>query len=294
MSGDIFIARRTVMRQIALGAVGVCTWRLVAARSIDMLRALEAQTGGRIGVSVLDTVGGGRLVEYRGHERFAMCSTFKWLLAAAILAKVDRGVLSLTDHLLFTRAELLSASPVTTAHVDEGALTIAALCEAAVTVSDNTAANTLLARIGGPIALTEQLRSWGDQMTRLDRNEPSLNTNLPGDPRDTTTPRAMTALMRTLLVEDRLSVSSREQLQRWLRSCRTGLSRIRAGIPSAWQAGDKTGTGAHGAVNDIAILWPPGRAPILVAVYMSGSNAAADVLNAAHAQVGEWVAKEFV
>jgi len=178
--------------------------------------------------------------------------------------------------------------------VDEGALTIAALCEAAVTVSDNTAANTLLARIGGPIALTEQLRSWGDQMTRLDRNEPSLNTNLPGDPRDTTTPRAMTALMRTLLVEDRLSVSSREQLQRWLRSCRTGLSRIRAGIPSAWQAGDKTGTGAHGAVNDIALLWPPGRAPILVAVYMSGSNAAADVLNAAHAQVGEWVAKEFV
>jgi beta-lactamase class A len=170
-------------------------------------------------------------------------------------------------------------------------MTIDALSEAIIAVSDNTAANLLLARIGGPVALTEQLRRWGDDKTRLDRNEPSLNTNIVGDPRDTTTPAAMTALMQTILMGDALSNGSRDQLIRWLKNCRTGMSRIRAGIPRDWDAGDKTGTGANGAVNDLAILWPPNRAPILVAIYMSGSRVESEKLNAGHARIGEWVGR---
>jgi beta-lactamase class A len=172
-------------------------------------------------------------------------------------------------------------------------MTIGALAEASVTVSDNTAANLLLARIGGPQGLTEFARSCGDSVTRLDRNEPTLNTNDPGDPRDTTSPRAMVGLMGRVLCEDVLPEPSRELLVSWMRASETGKERLRAGFPSDWEAGDKTGTGGRNSVNDVAIAWPPGRAPILVAVYTSASGAEMSALQAAHAEVGRLVGSEW-
>jgi beta-lactamase class A len=253
---------------------------------------VEAQLGGRIGVAAVDMGTGARLA-HRSGERFAMCSTFKWLLAAAVLAKADDGVVDLDQRLSFAPKDVLDYSPVTKSHVGEGGLSIKALCEAAVEVSDNTAANTLLTFIGGPRSLTGYLRRIGDPVTRLDRFELSLNSNLPGDPRDTTTPDAMIATMRKVLVGNALSADSREMLIEWLKNCQTGLHRIRAGLPKEWTVGDKTGTGENGAANDIAIIWPPLRAPLLIAAYCNNSRATPDALNAAHAQIGRIVAAAF-
>ncbi len=253
---------------------------------------LEAELGGRIGLAALDT-GNGAPLAHRGDERFAMCSTFKWMLAAAVLAQHERSGAILERHLSYGPGDMLAHSPVTQRHLAEGSLPIAELCMAAVESSDNTAANTLLRFIGGPAALTRYLRTIGDPTTRLDRMEPSLNTNLPGDPRDTTTPNAMVATMRSLLAGETLSAPSRDLLLSWLKNCRTGLQRLRAGLPPAWVVGDKTGTGDNGAANDDAIIWPPQRSPILIAAYLSGSRAAAKTLDAAHARIGKFVAESF-
>jgi beta-lactamase class A len=258
--------------------------------------AMETQLGGRIGLAALDT-GSGKHLSYRGDERFAMCSTFKWMLAAAVLARRDRGGDDLDRRLNFGAGDLLPHSPVTAAHAAEGSLTIGELCRAVVETSDNTAANTLLKSIGGPSGLTRYLRTIGDRTTRLDREELALNSNLPGDRRDTTTPVAMIATMRTLLVGGALSANSRQQLLGWLENCQTGQHRLRAGLPSAWVVGDKTGTGDNGAANDNAIAWPPNRPPnrppILIAAYLSGSQAPSEALDAAHARLGSRVAAEF-
>jgi beta-lactamase class A len=219
-----------------------------------------------------------------------MCSTFKWTLAAAVLASVDRGQLRLAQPIAYGEADLLAYAPVTAARVTEGRMTIEELARAAVVVSDNTAANLLLAQIGGPPGLTRFFRDVGDDVTRLDRNEPTLNTNAPGDPRDTTTPRAMALALRTVLTGDVLSPASRDRLTRWLVECETGLARLRAGLPTGWRVGDKTGTGANGACNDVAIAWPPAGGTWLIAAYMSESAAQPAELNAAHAEIGRLVA----
>jgi len=257
------------------------------------IQALEKHIGGRIGLSALDTGSGARL-EHNPGERFALCSTFKWLLAASVLARVDReGPALLERRLPFGASDLLEYAPYTREHVAEGALTVGSLCRAAVEVSDNTAANLLLKFQGGPAALTSYLRSVGDAETRLDRTEPALNSNEPGDPRDTTTPRAMLETQRKLLLGDALSDGSRTRLTGWLKDCKTGLERLRAGVPPDWAAGDKTGTGSRGSANDIAIFWPPHRAPVLVAAYFSDSSAPPQALNAVHAKLGRLVAAAF-
>lgn len=247
---------------------------------------------GRIGVSAVDTGSGARL-SHRGGERFAMCSTFKWMLAAAVLARHDQDGRILGQQLSFGAQDLLAHSPVTLQHAAEGLLSVFELCEAAVEASDNTAANTLLKFIGGPSALTRYLRTIGDRTTRLDRVELSLNSNLPADPRDTTTPNAMIATMQSVLVGNTLSAASRETLLIWLKNCRTGLRRLRAGFPATWTAGDKTGTGERGSANDIAIVWPPQRPPILVAAYLSDSQRSPAALDAVHARIGSVVAAAF-
>ena len=252
------------------------------------LKALEARSGGRLGVVVVDT-GTGRRWTHRENERFALCSTFKFPLVAAVLARVDSGLDSLDRRVAYTAADLLDHSPVTTARLKEGGMTVGALCEAAVTKSDNAAANLLLKSLGGPTGLTQYLRSLGDPVTRLDRYEPELNSNEPGDLRDTTTPAAMAETARRILLGDALSPASRERLIGWLEACETGAARIRAGVPPTWRVGDKTGTGAHGAANDVAILWPPGRAPLLVAAYTSGSKHSYEECNAVLAEVGRIV-----
>jgi beta-lactamase class A len=286
--------RRTFILRGACGLAFAAGQARRSAHSDTRLRLddMESDLGGRIGVAAIDTGSGARLA-HRGDERFAMCSTFKWMLAAAVLAQQDHGGNILGQHLSYGPKDLLAHSPVTQEHVAEGSLRIAELCKAAVETSDNTAANTLLKFIGGPSALTRYLRAIGDHTTRLDRVELSLNTNLPGDPRDTTAPNAMIATMQTLLVGNALSATSREMLSTWLKNCQTGLQRLRAGLPPTWTAGDKTGTGEHGAVNDIAIVWPPGRAPILIAAYLTDSHASPEALDAAHARIGATVAEEF-
>jgi beta-lactamase class A len=219
-----------------------------------------------------------------------MCSTFKLMLAAAILSRVDAGALNLNGLLHYTREQLLPNSPVTSAHVAAGALSLSALAQAAVEDSDNTAANCLLGLTGGPAGYTHYLRGLGDTRTRLDRNEPGLNSNLPSDPRDTTTPAAMLADMHKVLLGAVLAQRSRTSLLSWMKNCRTGGGRLRAHLPAGWQAGDKTGTGERGAVNDLAIFWPPARAPILIACYLSESARPTDDLSPIHARIGALVA----
>lgn len=280
--------RRTFM--IGIGAAAIV--RSAYADASVQFAEMETQVGGRIGLAAIDTGSGARLM-HRGSERFALCSTFKWLLAAALLAKADRGGVSLDQRLFFGPQDLLAVSPVATAHLAEGALPLKSLCEAAVEVSDNTAANLLLKFIGGPQSLTRYLRLIGDPTTRLDRFELALNTNFPKDPRDTTTPEAMITTMQRILVGDALSMASRDMLIGWMKNCQTGLHRLRAGLPNTWAVGDKTGTGENGAANDNAIGWPPGRQPIVIAAYLSDSGASVDTLNAAHAQIGSIVSAAF-
>jgi beta-lactamase class A len=171
-------------------------------------------------------------------------------------------------------------------------MNVEALARATVVTSDNTAANLLLTRVGGPAGLTEFLRSHGDTTTRLDRNEPTLNTNLPSDPRDTTTPRAMVATLQAFLTTPALSIESRERLIEWMVSSETGKNRLRAGLPREWRVADKTGTGERGAANDVAIAWPPNRGPILIAAYLSDSTSPPSTLNAAHAALARLIAHD--
>jgi beta-lactamase class A len=256
----------------------------------DPFAEIERALGGRVGVFALDTKSGTSL-SHRADERFAMCSTFKWALVAAVLLRVDHGELALEQSVPFGEADLLEYAPVTREQVAHGSMSVAELSEAAVTLSDNTAANLLLSLIDGPAGLTQFFRARGDVVTRLDRNEPTLNTNLPGDPRDTTSPRAMVGSMNRVLLGNVLSAASRQRLIGWLKDCKTGRERLRAGLPANWTAGDKTGTGNNGAANDLLVAWPPERAPILVAAYLGDSRADPSELSAAHAKIGRLVAR---
>lgn len=252
---------------------------------------IEALVGGRVGVFAV-ALDSGKTIAHRADERFALCSTFKLLLAAAVLAEVDEGRLVLEQPIALSPEDIIDHSPVTSVHVGQGKMSVEELAAAAVVTSDNTAANLLLARVGGPSGLTSFLRSHGDAVTRLDRTEPTLNTNLPGDPRDTTTPKAMVATLRTLLLTSALSTGSRERLITWMVSSVTGKARLRAGITGDWRVGDKTGTGERGAANDVAIAFPPRRGPILIAAYMSDSASPPSVLNVGHAEIGRLVARQ--
>ncbi len=253
---------------------------------------IEAKVGGRVGVFAVDT-GSGKVLAHRPDERFAMCSTFKWVLAATVLAQVERNLLSLSGRVLYGQADLLAYAPVTSKHATEGFMTVSDLTRASIVVSDNTAANLLLSKLGGPSVVTEFARSCGDAVTRLDRNEPTLNDNEAGDLRDTTSPRAMATLMSNVLCGNRLSSTSRDLLLQWLRDCETGYDRLRAKLPKDWLVGDKTGTGEHGAVNDVAITIPPGRSPILIAAFLSEGRADRPALVAAHASISRLVAHHF-
>ena len=256
------------------------------------LAEIEAREGGRLGVFVRDT-GTGAAIEHRAGERFPMCSTFKLLAAAATLKRVDEGAERLDRTIAFGPSDLLDYAPVAKAHVAQGGMTLADLCAAAIDWSDNTAANLVLQAIGGPAGFTQFARSLGDNVTRLDRNEPSLNESLPGDERDTTSPRAMAADMQKVLLGDGLSEASRRRLEAWLINDKVGDKRLRAGLPPSWRIGDKTGSGDHGTANTIAITRPPDQAPILAAVYYTGSSAPMDARNAIHREIGALIAETF-
>lgn len=222
---------------------------------------LERRFDARLGVYALDT-GSGREVVHRADERFALCSTFKPLAAAAVLDRTPPG--HLDERVRWTAADLVEYSPITEPALDAG-LTIRELCDAAIRFSDNTAGNLLLADLGGPGEVTAFARELGDPVTRLDRWEPELNTAIPGDERDTTSPRAIAGLYRELVVGRRLDTADRELFTGWLVGNTTGDTRIRAGLPAGWPVGDKTGGGEYGSLNDVAVAWPPQRAPIVLA-----------------------------
>jgi beta-lactamase class A len=250
----------------------------------NRILSIEQRAGARIGVVALDT-GSGKRLDYRSEERFPMCSTFKFLAAAAVLKRVDEGQEKLDRFVSYDANAILEYAPVTKAHLKDGGMKLGALCAAAIEQSDNTAGNLLLDTIGGPAGLTNFARNLGDNVTRLDRKEPELNSAILGDERDTTSPASMCADMQRLLLGNVLSESSRRQLEDWLRQNETGALMIRAGVSKAWTVGDKTGRCANGAINDVAIIRAPGRAPILVAIYSIGSTASADDRAAAVAEV---------
>lgn len=249
---------------------------------------LEALHGGRLGVFAIDAASG-RRIAHRADERFAMCSTFKVLAVSAVLQRVDAGTERLNRHVRYTERDLLEYAPVTKEHLRNGSMTVQALCEAAIEYSDNTAANLLLASLGGPAAVTKFARSMGDEVTRLDRNEPSLNTAVAGDPRDTTTPAAIARDLQLLLTGSVLSPASRQRLRSWLLACRTGTDCLRAGLPSSWRVGDKTGSGQNGTRNDLAAAWPPDAAPIFISAYYTGSRGSSAQRDAVLADVGRIV-----
>jgi beta-lactamase class A len=215
------------------------------------------------------------------------------LAAAAALKRVDDGAERLDRVVAYGPGDLLEYAPVTKAHVAEGGMTLADLCAAAIDWSDNTAADLVLAAIGGPAGFTQFARSLGDSVTRLDRNEPGLNEATPGDERDTTSPRAMADDMRRVLLDDVLSEASRRRLEAWLIDDKVGDKRLRAGLPPGWRIGDKTGSGDHGTANTIAIIRPPERAPIIATVYLTESSAPMDARNAIHKEIGALIAETF-
>ena len=263
-----------------------------ANHAADRIAAINARVGGRIGVAALDT-GTGQHIEYNANESFPMCSTFKVLAVAAVLKLVDEGKEHLDRMVTYGKKEILEYAPVTKEHLKEGRMTLANLCAAAIEQSDNTAGNLLLRAIGGPSNLTSFLRTIGDRITRLDRMEPDLNSAIPGDERDTTTPAVMRDDLVQLLTGDILSPASRRQLETWLITSKTGAQMIRAGVPETWRVGDKTGRGPNGATNDAAVLRPPNRSPIFLAIYSVGSTAAASERTATVAEVARIVAEAF-
>jgi beta-lactamase class A len=280
-------------RSILLGiSMAFTAPSFAASADTDPFEELEQRHGGRLGVSAVD-MGSGRPIAWRANERFPMCSTFKLLAAAALLARVDRRQETLDRRIPYGPADLLDYAPVTRAHVGEGAMTLGALAAAAVSYSDNTAANLLLANLGGPAGVTAYVRTLSDQVTRLDRTEPTANTCIPGDPRDTTVPAAMLADLGALTLGTALSETSRTRLVSWLADCQMTGVRIPAGLPAGWRSANKMGTGDHATANDVAILWPPGRAPILVAAYYTASAANRTEQDAVLAAAGNIVVRRF-
>jgi beta-lactamase class A len=303
--GNLGCDRRTFLLSVAGATLASCHSTPGRAGAQDLEHELaRLEGGGRLGVAVLDT-GDGTIRGRRLDERFAMCSTFKLVLAAMTLDRAATGARALSARLPIEPRDLIAHAPVTKAAVDAAAtrgasaaeLTLAELAEAAQTTSDNTAANLLLRDLGGPAAFTAFCRAHGDAATRLDRYEPEMSVVPPGDVRDTTTPRAMAQIVARLLTSD-LTPVARQTLRQWMVTTATGAARVRKGLPPSWLAGDKTGTGGGDGLtakcNDLVWIEPPGRSPLVVAVYYDTGVVAdwpSDADEAVLAEVGRIVAR---
>jgi beta-lactamase class A len=255
---------------------------------ITALTDYERDSGGHIGVYAKNLRTGAE-VSWRAHERFVMCSSFKASLAACVLASVDRGQAHMDELIAYGPADLMEWAPVAKQNLEKGAMSVADMCEAAVELSDNTCANALLARFGGPSALTAFWRSIGDTVSRLDHNEPELNRTPPGDPHDTTTPAAMAGNLRRLILGKALSPNSREHLTGWMLGCKTGDNRLRAGLPKDWRVGDKTGNNGKDAFGDIAVTWSTRSEPVLVCAYTRGGAPTPRQVDDVFAEIGRYV-----
>jgi beta-lactamase class A len=248
----------------------------------------ERSSRGHIGVHAKN-LGTGAEISWRAHERFVMCSSFKASLAASILTDVDRGQACLDEMIAYGPDDLMEWAPVAKQNLEKGAMSVFEMCKAAVEFSDNTCANALLARFGGPEALTAFWRSIGDTVSRLDHNEPQLNRTPLGDPHDTTTPVAMAGNLQTLILGKSLSPTSREHLTSWMLGCKTGNNRLRAGLPKAWRVGDKTGNNGKDAFGDIAVTWSMREEPILICAYTRGGAPTSSQVDDVFAKIGRYV-----
>lgn len=262
-----------------------------ASSAMEALVKLEKTLDGRLGLFALDTANGDQL-GHRASERFPVCSTFKAILVAAILDRSKGALEFIRQRVTYTQNDLVEYSPMTEKHVGEG-MTIADLCAAALQYSDNTAGNLLMRMLGGPTAVTVFARSIGDPEFRLDRWETDINTALPGDLRDTSTPEAMGLSLQRLVLGDVLAPYQRNQLRDWLCGSTTGATRIKAGIPAEWKIGDKTGGGQYGTANDIAVIWPTNRVPVIVSIYTTqndiNAKARNDIIASAARIVVDWL-----
>ena len=273
------------------GVTAVACPSSAQASSIAAIDAFEKSSGGHVGLYALNVRSGAELA-WRADDRFVMCSTFKASLAACVLERVDRGQDHLETAVPYGAADMQDwHAPVAKAHLSTGRLSVGELCEAAVEQSDNTCANLLLARIGGPQALTAFWVRMGDRVTRLDDPEPDLNRTPPGGIANTTTPKAMAHVLRRLVLEDALSERSRELLTAWLIGCRTGDNRLRAGLPRRYRIGDKTGNNGKDAAGDIAVVWPTPETPIVVSAYTRGGAPTALQFEALFSGIGRAVAE---
>jgi beta-lactamase class A len=255
---------------------------------IPALADYERDSGGHIGLYAKNQRTGAQ-INWRANERFVMCSTFKASLAACILAIVDRGQANLDELIAYGPADLLEWAPAAKQNVEKGTMSVSDMCKAAVELSDNACANLLLARFGGPPALTAYWRSLGDTVSRLDHNEPELNRTPPGDEHDTTTPAAMAENLRKLILGNALSASSRERLTRWMLGCKTGDNRLRAGLPKNWRIGDKTGNNGKDSSGDIAMSWSTRGDPVVICAYTRGGAPTSSQVNEVFAQIGQYV-----
>jgi len=248
-------------------------------------RTLEQQHQARLGVYAIDT-GTGKVVAYRHNERFAFASTYKALAAAAVLQQ--NSITDLDRVITYSAKDLVEYSPVTEKHVDTG-MTLREICEAAIQYSDNTAGNILFQELNGPAGFQQALRQLEDRTTRSERIEPELNAAVPGDPRDTSTPRALARDLRLFTTGKVLSQDKRQLLAEWMKGNTTGDDLIRAAAPKGWIVGDKTGSASYGTRNDIAVVWPPGRSPIIITVLTGHTNKNAKVDNELVAKAAKMV-----
>ena len=257
------------------------------------LSELEAVSGGRLGISAINTANNMR-IQYRAEERFPMNCTSKVIGVSAILKESINNPSLLQQKVTYTKqdVELAGWSPITQQHITEG-MTIDQLCGAAIMQSDNTAMNILMDKLGGLNAANRFLRSLGDNTSHFDRLWPAEASSIPGDLRDTSTPAAMEKTFQQLVLGDTLASFQREQLQFWLKNSATGGSRIRAGTPQSWVVGDKTGTGSYGTTNDIAIIWPPNCQPIIIAIYFTQNKKDASLREDVVASATKMMMSEF-
>lgn len=259
---------------------------LDTARLVAVVQAEESALQARVGMAVFDA-DTGTTWHYRGDERFALNSTHKTFSCAALLAKVDGSSLSLDQRVSISKEMLVAYSPMTEKALAPRTMSFAEICHAAVSHSDNTAANVVFDAIGGADGFNAFMRSIGDAHTRLDRKEPDLNEAAPGDERDTTTPNAIVRSLRKILLGDRLSASSRAALTQWMLNDQVAAALLRSALPSDWRIADKTGAGGHGSRSIIAVIWPPSKPPVVVGIYITQTGASMEARDRAIARIGE-------
>ena len=289
----VFSVRKLLIAGLILISPAACVWPVNNSALLDLVIATEKRLDARIGFAAYDYQSGKRWA-YNANDRFPITSTFKALACAAVLERVDAGDENLTRVVIVRESDLVPYAPVTEKRLGGQGMTLYELCDAAMSMSDNTAANLVLRSLGGPGGVTEFARRIGDPVTRLDRWEIELNEASPGDARDTTTPNAMARNLRRLVFGDVLSTDSRRQFTDWLAGNKVAGPLIRAGIPGDWRVGDRTGAGGYGSRSIIAVIWPPERRPVIVALYMTETEASLDERNAAIAAIAGALKEELV